>query len=175
MHKVLILTAVLSLPALVSARERCENLLAGLSQTLDQTQSLTRTTTMKAGFRDALYRQSAVSDAGEGVHVEVLEEESRIPASAPDFFRRNEGWLGHFDVSTLSCDGALAILGDERYQLELADLREGDLSQSVTMTFKVEEDNTRLEEWKAEVRGGGLPVTALITTTFKDWTLAGAG
>ena len=152
MYKFLILIFVLSLPTLASARESCENLLDGLSQTLDQTQSLTRTTTMKAGFRDALYRQSAVSDAGEEVDIEVLEEESRIPESAPDFFSRNEGWLGHFDVSTLDCDGAnLVMIGDERYQLELADMSEGDLSQSVIATLVVEEGNTLIEELKAEV------------------------
>ena len=176
MKKVLILAAVLSLATLASARESCESLLSGLSQTLEQTQSLTRTTVMKAGPRTALTRQSAVSDAGEEVDIEVLEEESRIPESAPAFFSRNEGWLGHYDVSTLSCDGAnLAIIGDERYQLELAGMSEGDLSQSVTMTLVVEEGNTLVEEWKAEVRGGGSPVTALITTTFEEWTFAGAG
>jgi len=172
----LIVTLCISYFSLGFTQETCESLIDILEQTLAQTQSLERTTTIKAGFIEMASVSAVVKRTPSGLEVTEIERSGRELPNGPNNTDEAEaGWLGPFGTDVFSCEGHnLEQLGDGRYDLRLVDKDEATPPQDFQLTLRLENERVVLEKLKSKIKGPGLPITPDMTVTFENWILTGA-
>ena len=166
--------ALLGVLTFASAQETCESLIEGLKQTLGRTQTLTRTTTMKAGFIELASNTTLVKQTEDGLEIIVLERSGRQPdpSRAPAGFEpQEEGWLGQLDFETLTCEGHTLKINETSYELELAPPKEDSPLRNLRFAFAPVEGAYFLDTLQAQVKPPGISLTANMLVTFSDWLL----
>ena len=157
------------------AQETCESLIKGLQETLNRTQTLTRTTQMKAGFAQIASNTSLVKQNDGDLEVIVLERSGRQPdpnRAPANFQQQEEGWLGAMNLDDINCEGhALTTTSDSTYELELAQQTEDSPVQNLMLAHVLSSGDYILEPIHAKIRAPGLPFVANMNTTFSDWQL----
>lgn len=168
----LMVTLCIACLSLSLAQETCESLLVGLEQSLAQTQSLERTTTIKAGFIEVGSVSAVVKQTSSGLEVIETERSGRqLPDRPSDAETVEAGWLGPFGVEVFSCEGhSLRPLAEGRYELELVEEDDRTPPQTFKLGFKPQDEKFVLETLKVKIKAPGIPVSPDITVTFESWT-----
>ena len=158
------------------AQETCESLLEGLEQTLAQTQSLERETTIKAGVIELASVAAVVKRTPSGLEVTETGRSGRQLTDRPGGAGEAEaGWFGPFDSEIFSCEGhSLKQTAKDRYELDLVDSDDATLPEDFGLRFRLEGERFVLEMMHSKVKAPGLPVNPTMTVTFGNWVFTGA-
>ncbi len=153
------------------SQETCESLLSGIQETLDKTESLTRTTTIKAGFIEIMSMTTLVKQTPEGLEFTVLERSGRTPpGNAPDN-EFEESWFGPIDMNKLSCEEHRLSLKEDKYKLELKSSQADSPAQDLVLEINNTDEGYFVNHFGATMKAPNMPFSATVNTTIRDWEL----